>query len=433
MKFAATFSLAITSLFLSPSFGDVRYGDVPIDVSHSNSLGPNGDKLYDRPAGIVNPNIVNGIEVNPPFKYPWMVAMGGCGGTLVAPNIVLSAAHCINAFSSVQIGRHNKWDSTEIYETFGVLQKIPHPSYNGGTLNYDYMVVLLDGSSTRTPATMDVGDVELESGKDVIAIGWGATSSGGSAYPLLMEVEVDLVSQAQCNADYPPTITDQMLCAARGGKDACQGDSGGPLIDKMTGKLVGITSWGYGCADPNYPGVYAKVQDQIVWIQETIASLASSPTASPTTSPISVPTFPCTNTSFTFQLKTDQYVPETAWELKADGAVAPVLSRAKENYNQKHTLYEEEYEVCAGTYSFTITDSYGDGIIGDGFYALLGNGELLLEGGDFGSTETKMITFASDGSGMCKSWCRTIPIPFNTGITKCSFTGLCDGCSPECD
>merc|ERR1719253_2393926 len=221
-----------------------------------------------------------------------------------------------------------------------------------------------------------------------------------------------------------------MLCAAREGKDACQGDSGGPLIDKITGKLVGITSWGYGCADPNYPGVYAKVQDQIVWIQETIALLTS-----PIVPPTSAPTVPCTTgtSSFTFQLKTDQWVPETAWELKADGAVAPVLSRAKENYNQQHTLYDEVYEVCAGTYEFTITDVYGDGIIGDGFYKLFGNGELLLEGGNFTFTETKTITLASDGSDMCKSWCRSIPIPFDTGITKCSFTGLCDGCSPECD
>jgi len=236
----------------------------------------------------IGSNIVDGVEVDPPFKYEYMVYAGGCGASLVAPNVVLSAAHCGNGYiSQVQIGRHNLNDGSEDYETFSVVEEVKHPNYGGGSIDYDYMMLKLSGSSSRTPVTLDTGDVPLNSGRDVIAMGWGATSSGGSGSRRLLEVEVDLYSQAQCQSSYPDEdITSRMVCAARPGKDSCQGDSGGPLIDKLTGKQVGVVSWGYGCALPQYPGVYAKVQDQIDWIQGYIDQW-SGPTPAP------APTVPC--------------------------------------------------------------------------------------------------------------------------------------------
>ena len=96
-----------------------------------------------------------------------------------------------------------------------------------------------------------------------------------------------------------------MLCAAREGKDSFQGDSGGPLIDKATSKLVGVVSQGIGCADSNHPGVYAKVQDQIDWIDATIASFNDAKTMATT---------PCPESEINFQLKTDQYTPESYFD-----------------------------------------------------------------------------------------------------------------------
>ncbi len=214
--------------------------------------------------------IVNGVEVNPKFKYPFMVYAGPCGGSLVAPNVVLTAAHCTNAkqYAQVQIGRHNLNDGSEDFETFTIVESVAHPGWTSN--DYDYRMLRLSGSSTRTPVELDTGDnFTLDSGRDVIAIGWGATSSGGPSSNVLLEVEVDLTSQSQCQSAYS-FLTSRMVCAAREGKDSCQGDSGGPLIDKETGKLLGVVSFGSGCAKPGYPGVYARVRDQIDWIESYI-------------------------------------------------------------------------------------------------------------------------------------------------------------------
>ena len=78
------------------------------------------------------------------------------------------------------------------------------------------------------------------------------------------------VPNAECDALFQESIDKSMMCAAANGKDACQGDSGGPLYDKNNNVLVGLVSWGYGCADPDYPGVYSQISDQWSWIKGTI-------------------------------------------------------------------------------------------------------------------------------------------------------------------
>lgn len=91
----------------------------------------------------------------------------------------------------------------------------------------------------------------------------GTLTEGGSSLPTaLYEVTVPIVSRTTCRADYGTSaITTNMICAGltAGGKDSCQGDSGGPLVDASTRVLIGLVSWGQGCAEPNYPGVYTRV------------------------------------------------------------------------------------------------------------------------------------------------------------------------------
>ena len=103
------------------------------------------------------------------------------------------------------------------------------------------------------------------------------TSSGGSISNDLLKVEVPFVSTDDCNQSYNGngySITDGMICAGEKGKDSCQGDSGGPMVANVNGTsvLVGVVSWGIGCAQEGYPGVYARVANYIDWIEETMAN-----------------------------------------------------------------------------------------------------------------------------------------------------------------
>jgi len=215
--------------------------------------------------------IVGGTEVNP-GRYAYQAALVDgsgsqfCGGSLIAPGYVLSAAHCAGIGSAVQIGRHDLSDSSEDFENINVVTEITHPDYDDDTLENDIMILKLESDSSAQPVEYDTGSADTSAGEDVTVMGWGTTQSGGSSSDVLLEVEVDIVSNSDCESDYGSgAITDVMMCAARDGKDSCQGDSGGPLVivgsDAATDVQVGIVSWGNGCADPSFPGVYARVSE----------------------------------------------------------------------------------------------------------------------------------------------------------------------------
>jgi trypsin len=107
-------------------------------------------------------------------------------------------------------------------------------------------------------------------GTNVVVTGWGRTSEGGSSSTTLRQVTVQIINQSTCNSAYSAHggVSSNMICAGvpGGGRDACQGDSGGPLITTNPRSLVGIVSWGVGCARPQFPGVYARVSSVCNWI-----------------------------------------------------------------------------------------------------------------------------------------------------------------------
>ena len=107
-----------------------------------------------------------------------------------------------------------------------------------------------------------------------VVSGWGTLSSGGSQPKKLQEVTVQVTENTKCG-NYPQNeITANMMCAGADGKDSCQGDSGGPLVTKVGKRyhLVGVVSWGYGCAAANYPGVYARITKVLGWIATTTSA-----------------------------------------------------------------------------------------------------------------------------------------------------------------
>ena len=218
----------------------------------------------------VSPRIVGGHE-SMPGAYPWMVAIGYktgtgtfnyCGGTLIASNWVLTAAHCqVLPGDVVTIGRHDM-TTTEGLQV-GVKRALTHAEYNPSTQKNDISVVELD-RYLISPHPVTLGDAP-QSGT-VRAIGWGLTTEGGSVSPTLQEVDVPLISNAQCANIYSTDMT--QICAGEAGRDSCQGDSGGPLL--FEGMQAGVTSYGLGCARPGLPGVYTRVSAFEDWIEACI-------------------------------------------------------------------------------------------------------------------------------------------------------------------
>ncbi|RHZ18190.1 hypothetical protein DYB37_007666 [Aphanomyces astaci] len=217
-----------------------------------------------------------------------------CGSSLIAPNVVLTAAHCIGRGRKfVSIGSHYK-SGTNDGERIKVKRFIKHPKYNAGTTSYDFAILILEQPSKFPPVQVSFDTVAP--GTPTILRGWGRTSSGGASSQLLLEVGVDSISNEKCAkllTGY--TVNEAMLCAGgKLGEDSCQGDSGGPLTVESNGsvKLVGVVSWGIGCAQKDKPGVYSRISIARDFIEPFITPppaavpITTKPSAAPTVSSV---------------------------------------------------------------------------------------------------------------------------------------------------
>jgi secreted trypsin-like serine protease len=227
--------------------------------------------------------------------YPWMAAIanttGGslfdrqfCGGSLIAPDWILTAAHCMEGevAEGVQIlVNFTDLDDSAGAEIRGVKGIYIHPSFTDikGDLYNDVALILLDAPiNTVTPIEVATSPVAVTVGAAVRAIGWGDTK-GSPRYPNeLQEVDLAIESIITARRVYGVSNLDNRhLAAAANGKDTCAGDSGGPLFDIDGGGgginplLVGLTSYGLGCAVRNVPGIYTNVGNYIAWINAFLA------------------------------------------------------------------------------------------------------------------------------------------------------------------
>jgi len=230
--------------------------------------------------GVADEEIVGGINTTID-QNPWQIALTTngafqfCGGSILNSRWVLTAQHCVaggNADMRVVAGitQKNQQNTGQIRAIDAIAT---FPGFvdvdSGKDVALVHLTSPLDLSGPNAKAIPLVTVAEANAGATNPGVvsritGWGTLRSGGPSPNTLQTVDIPLISNAQAQSAYGPqgiTITADQVGAAAPGRDSCQGDSGGPLSVLVGGvrKLAGVVSWGFGCADPNFPGMYARV------------------------------------------------------------------------------------------------------------------------------------------------------------------------------
>ncbi|KAM8711106.1 hypothetical protein ACLKA7_000268 [Drosophila subpalustris] len=222
--------------------------------------------------------IVGGYETSID-DHPYQVSLQRsgshfCGGSIYSHDIVITAAHCLQKVTASQIKVRvgsTYWRSGGSLHSVRAFQN--HEGYNARTMINDIAIIRIESSLSfrSTVRAIGIAASNPRNGAEAVVSGWGTTESGSSTIPdHLLAVDLKIVEREECASkeySYGRKIKDTMICAYAAHKDACQGDSGGPLVSG--GRLVGVVSWGHGCADTRYPGVYADVAHFHSWIEKT--------------------------------------------------------------------------------------------------------------------------------------------------------------------
>jgi len=243
--------------------------------------------------------IVGGCDAKP-YSWPWQIVLDAkrgssfsleCGGSLIANQWVMSAAHCVHDNPhpdnyQIKLGVYDEAKSGEPGEVISMVEEVHyHPKYNPSTVEWDISLLKLKNPVNFTdhisPVCLPLDDSHVINSNDMAWVtGWGTLHEGAPNIPRqLHQVYLPFLDQSVCDKEYGREIDNQvMFCAGAVGLDSCQGDSGGPLMWYHNGTQqyyeYGIVSWGDGCAEKGHAGVYSRVTAYCDWIKSTTGGAA---------------------------------------------------------------------------------------------------------------------------------------------------------------
>lgn len=259
--------------------------------------------------------IING-NMAPETRYPYPASLQSnsqhfCGGALVSSNVVITAAHCTTTatVTDIVLGRYDLDSETDYdYEVMSVIGTVLHPGWDPILVSNDVALLILERESQHQYVTINWDDSIPIEGESLTVMGWGDINPDDveqQTSDVLQETEVISITNELCSQSngyattpqgsqfmkYEGSIGSNMLCAFGGSSsqtstvsDACQGDSGGPLVrttnseDPTNDVLVGLVSWGFSCADSNFPGVYSRMSSFFDdFLKPSICTYSTSP------------------------------------------------------------------------------------------------------------------------------------------------------------